>query len=83
MKFTDDLVNKFGTDTIMHFLVCGWGTMIFFTITHSVFASLIAMLIIGIAKEVTDIKSTGFSLMDLIADATGIAVSIILILIRG
>jgi len=66
-------------DKAIHSLVCFIIVIVFNLIVGLFWASIIA-LVIGVIKELLDIKTTGFDKKDLLADVIGIIVAVICII---
>ena len=79
--------NYIGLDKVKHFLVNLIGVIVITNIglflccsfLFSLIIAVLSMVIISIIKEVMDVKTTGFSVPDLVADSLGIIVAILLL----
>ena len=72
------LVDHMGWDGIAHCSISAYFTLLAILITHNLLISIAIVLTIGIIKEFVDLASKGeFSIHDLIADASGIGISVL------
>lgn len=80
MKFTDDLVNKYGVDKILHFLGGGWIVSMFSPIGWlGILLGVILMLIVSFAKELY--LDDFFDKKDIIAACLGGGIAVVIYLI--
>ena len=79
-----EYASKIGMDKVVHFLLSAWLVMVFNVFFDNVIMSMLSVMLIGIIKEFSDMKSSGFGITDIVADTIGIFSSaVILIIQRG
>lgn len=80
MKFTDNLVKKYGVDKILHFLGGGWIVSMFSPLGWlGILLGVILMLVLSFAKEL--FLDSFFDKNDIIAACLGGGVSIVIFLL--
>lgn len=79
MITSKDILNKIGTDKIIHFLCSVILAILLTKWTGTIIYAGILAFLIGILKEVYDLKATGFfEIRDILANTLGIITGIIL-----
>ena len=70
---------KIESDKLLHFLTTYAIILSTFLIFHNLLIAVSVATILGVGKEIYDIKKTGFSKLDLMADGIGILIGTIFI----
>lgn len=80
-EWIDEFIQWVGVDKVLHFCVAGWLTSILLICGMSVVHMVVFSSILYVVKEIMDVykvDSSGFSVLDLVADYTGMCVSLLI-----